>query len=79
MIPLPPLDGGRVAVGLLPRRIGEPLSRMERFGLLVIIGVLFILPLVGRELSVDLNIFPWLIGVPVAFLMELLAGVTGLK
>ncbi len=79
MIPVPPLDGGRVAVGLLPRRLAEPLSRMERFGLLAIIGVLFVLPWAGRELSVDLNVFPWLIGTPVAFLLDVVAGMTGLK
>ena len=79
MIPLPPLDGGRVAVGLLPQRIADPLARMERFGLFVIIAVLFILPMVGRELGSNLNIFPWLIGTPMAFLMEVLFVMTGLK
>lgn len=79
MIPLPPLDGGRVAVGLLPRRLAGLLSRMERFGLLIIMGTLFVLPWMGRELSVNLDIFPWLIGGPVAFLVEVIAGMTGLK
>ncbi len=79
MIPLPPLDGGRIAVGLLPRRLAGPLSGMERFGLPVIIGVLFIVPWAGRGLSVDLNVFPWLIGAPVTFLVDVVAGMTGLK
>ena len=79
MIPVPPLDGGRVAVGLLPRRLALVLSRMERFGLPAIIGVLFVLPWVGRALSVDLDIFPWLVGAPVAFLLDVVAGMTGLK
>ena len=79
MIPVPPLDGGRVAVGLLPRHLAEPLSRMERFGLLVIIGALFVLPWMGRALSVNLDVFPWLIGGPVVFLVDVVAGMTGLK
>src|SRR5882672_8515957 len=33
MIPLPPLDGGRVAVGLLPNALAFPLARLERFGM----------------------------------------------
>lgn len=33
MIPLPPLDGGRVAVGLLPLPLARPLARAERFGM----------------------------------------------
>ena len=78
MIPMPPLDGGRVAVGLLPLPLARRLAQMERFGLLVIIGLLFLLPLAGRELGVDLNVFPWLIGAPVRFLMDIIAGITGL-
>ena len=33
LFPLPPLDGGRVAVGLLPRSLSWRLARLERFGL----------------------------------------------
>ena len=78
MLPMPPLDGGRIAVGLLPLPLARPLARMERFGLFVIIGVLFILPYAGREIGVDLNVFPWLIGTPVRFLMDVIAGLAGL-
>ncbi len=78
MLPLPPLDGGRIAVGLLPLPLARRLARMERFGLFVIIGLLFILPYAGREIGVDLNVFPWLIGTPVRFLMDVIAGLAGL-
>lgn len=77
MLPLPPLDGGRVAVGLLPDRLAYPLARLERWGLFIIIGALFILPLLGGRLGVNLNIFSWLIGGPVNFLIELIAALTG--
>jgi Zn-dependent protease len=40
MIPLPPLDGGRVAVGLLPRALAVPLARTERFGMLIIFALI---------------------------------------
>ena len=39
MLPIPPLDGGRVAVGLLPRPLAFPLSRLEPYGMLILIGV----------------------------------------
>ena len=78
MIPMPPLDGGRVAVGLLPRGPAMLLARMERFGLLVIIGLIFVLPIVGREIGMRLDVFPWLVGVPVEFLFRILATVTGI-
>ncbi len=77
MLPLPPLDGGRVAVGLLPRALAEPLARLERVGLFIIIGALFILPLLGSQLGVDLNIFPWLVGAPVDFLIGIIATLAG--
>ena len=56
MIPLPPLDGGRVAVGLLPPRLAAPFARLERHGMLIIIGLLFVLPIVGAQLGVNLDI-----------------------
>jgi len=40
LIPLPPLDGGRVAVGLLPGPMAYQLSRIEPFGFLIIILLL---------------------------------------
>ncbi len=37
MLPLPPLDGGRVAVGLLPNYLAEPLARLEPNGMMLLI------------------------------------------
>ena len=51
MLPLPPLDGGRVAVGLLPRALALPLARLERWGLLILIAGLFLVPMLGRQIS----------------------------
>ncbi len=39
LIPLPPLDGGRVAVGLLPPKLSYSLSRLEPYGLLIILAL----------------------------------------
>lgn len=41
LLPLPPLDGGRVAVGLLPPKLGWQLSRLEPWGIWIIIALLF--------------------------------------
>jgi len=77
MIPLPPLDGGRVAVGLLPDVLAVPLARLERYGMAILIGVIFILPLVGDQLGRDLNIIGWLLGGPVNAVIEAILRVTG--
>ncbi len=79
MIPLPPLDGGRVAVGLLPRRIALPLARVEPYGLFIIIGLLFVLPLARRARSASTSTFSrWLVGVPVSYLFHLISVLAGL-
>ena len=77
MLPLPPLDGGRVAVGLLPDMLAFRLARLERWGLFIIIGAFFILPYVGGRLGFDLEIFHWLIGTPVNYLIRVIATLTG--
>ena len=58
MIPLPPLDGGRIAVGLLPERLARPLAQMERYGFFILLGLIFILPMLGRQVGMDLK-FIW--------------------
>jgi Zn-dependent protease len=78
MLPLPPLDGGRVAVGLLPRSLAMPLARLEKWGLLIIIGAIFILPMLGRNAGLDLDIFGWLVGVPVYHLMRGILALAGI-
>ncbi len=47
MLPLPPLDGGRVAVGLLPRSLAYPLARIEPYGMPILLLLLFVLPWIG--------------------------------
>ena len=79
MLPLPPLDGGRVAVGLLPRELALPLARLERWGLFILIGLLFILPLLGEAVGLNLNIFTWLVGGPFRFLVDAIATLTGIQ
>lgn len=55
MIPLLPLDGGRVVAGILPEALAIRFMRMERIGFGVLIGLLIILPLIGQKIGVDLN------------------------
>jgi Zn-dependent protease len=63
MIPLPPLDGGRVMSGLLPYRQAAALSRIEPYGMVIIIALVFFT-----------NIFSYLIYPPLTIAVHLLAG-----
>lgn len=78
MLPLPPLDGGRVAVGLLPGPLALPLARLEPFGLAILLTGLLLLPALGRQLGIDLDIFGWLILAPVHWIITVIALLMGL-
>lgn len=69
LFPLPPLDGGRVAVGLLPPAYAMRFARLERYGFFILIGALFLVPFLGEQVGLDLNIFHWLVGIPTEYLM----------
>ncbi len=69
MLPLPPLDGGRVAVGLLPHALAVPLARLERYGLFIVIGLVFLVPLLGRKVGIDLDVLYWVILRPIQWLL----------
>ena len=79
MLPLPPLDGGRVAVGLLPDTLARPLAGLERHGFFIIITIFFILPILGRFVGFDLNFFASIILEPVKFLANAIAVLTGAR
>jgi Zn-dependent protease len=44
LLPIPPLDGGRIAVGLLPLELARSWARLERVGIVLVILVVFLLP-----------------------------------
>ncbi len=78
LLPLPPLDGGRIAVGLLPQPFSGLLSRLEKTGFLIIIFALFILPWIGGKIGLDLNIIWWLVVDPANYIIDKIAWITGL-
>ncbi len=55
LIPLPPFDGGRVAVGVLPLPLARALAQVERVGLLLILLVIFVLPALLRQFSIQFD------------------------
>ena len=78
MIPIPPLDGGRVAVGLLPRELSLLLAKLERYGLIIIITALFFLPLLGQQIGIRLEPIHWFIQYISSFLIGIITTLTGL-
>jgi Zn-dependent protease len=77
MLPLPPLDGGRVAVGLLPDVLAKPLAALEPFGMLILIAVLFLVPLLGEQLGLDLSIVSQVVNVVTGAIISGIVWLTG--
>jgi Zn-dependent protease len=77
MLPIPPLDGGRVAVGLLPEFLARPLARLERVGFVIVLLVFLVLPYFGPRVGLDTDPFRWLVGGPSVYIVNFLVGLTG--
>jgi Zn-dependent protease len=77
MMPIPPLDGGRVAVGLLPRPLAAPLARLEPYGLLILIGLLILLPLLGSQLGLNLDVISAILRTLTGYVIRALLLITG--
>ena len=77
MLPVPPLDGGRVAVGLLPRWLAFPLSRLEPYGMVILIGFLIVLPLAGSQFGLNLDVISAILRISTGYVIRLVLVVTG--
>jgi Zn-dependent protease len=77
MLPIPPLDGGRVAVGLLPNFLAHPLSRLEPYGMLILIGILIILPLAGSQFGLNLDVISAILRTSTGYLIRLILVLSG--
>jgi Zn-dependent protease len=77
MLPLPPLDGGRVALGLLPNFLADPLASLEPYGMMILITLLFFLPMLGAQMGIDLNVIWRLIETPTELIVRGIVQLTG--
>lgn len=74
MLPIPPLDGSRILLSAMPAVLALPYASLERFGFLILVGLVFLLPVIGSEIGVDLNVFRWLVGTPLARVLPTFEG-----
>ncbi len=57
LIPIPPLDGGRIIVGLLPRGAADAWARLERAGIVLVLLLIFVVPLALEQFGVAFDPF----------------------
>jgi Zn-dependent protease len=55
LLPIPPLDGGRIVVGILPLRMAMAWARLERAGIFIVLALLFLLPMLLRDLGMPFD------------------------
>ena len=60
----------------MPRELALPLARLERYGMLILIGAIFLLPLAGRQLGLPISIGR-IIGPPVQFFYSVIMTLAG--
>jgi Zn-dependent protease len=77
LFPLPPLDGGRIVVGLLPNVLAKKFARVEPYGLMILIGLLVILPLLSSQLGINLNFVSYPISVATNAVIRTILTLTG--
>ena len=77
MIPLPPLDGGRVAVGLLPESLAVPLARTERYGILILIALIVLVPMIASGAGERLDLLAYAVDRPVHWILSGMGWVSG--
>lgn len=78
MLPIPPLDGGRVAVGILPWSLARHLARLEKTGIFIVLAAIFLLPWIGGKMGLDLNVFRWLVITPTSHIQDWILALVGL-
>jgi Zn-dependent protease len=77
LLPLPPLDGGRIAAGLLPDVLASPLARLEPYGIMILIGILFILPMIGAQMGIDFSVVSHVVAAVTNQVIEVILRITG--
>lgn len=78
MLPLPPLDGGRVAVGLLPNVLARPLAKLERWGFVLIMGIFIMAPFALAQAGINFQPFDLLLKGPMMWTIKAIVTLVGL-
>ncbi|MCX8505227.1 MAG: site-2 protease family protein [Alphaproteobacteria bacterium] len=78
LFPIPPLDGGRILVGLLPKQMGRKLAELEPYGFLILIGLVFLLPMLFEMLRINFDPLDYLLVIPVELILDAITNLVGL-
>jgi len=78
LLPVPPLDGGRILMLALPRSLAVRLKGIERHGILMLIGLLFLVPVLTAELGHRIDPLAAILLPPVRVLLDVFTVIAGM-
>ena len=78
MLPLPPLDGGRVVTGLLPNPYAWKFAQLERYGLMILVALLILVPMTAEAMGMHFNPLVSVLWPPVQVLYQTILTLAGL-
>jgi len=79
LLPLPPLDGSRVVSGLLPWRLAYHYNKLEPWGILILVGIIFILPMAGQIVGLNIDLARVLILQPAQGIEDFVLSLVGVR
>jgi Zn-dependent protease len=77
LLPIPPLDGGRIIVGLLPLPLAQAWARLERAGIAIVLLFIFIVPTAARQFGWQFDPIGTLLNHVVPWTMRLVFNLAG--
>ena len=77
LLPVPPMDGGRIAVGVLPLRAARVVARLEKYGIVAVLLLLFVLPTVLGQYGIRFDPFQDAMGRVLPWAVQKILWVTG--
>jgi Zn-dependent protease len=79
LLPIPPLDGGRIAVSILPEPLARPIAQLEPYGFAILIALVFLLPTLGDQIHLDLDFVGRAIGTALNRLLPIFHAIAGFE
>lgn len=77
MLPVTPLDGGRVLTALLPRPLAQRYARLEPYGIVAMLLLIVVVPLAAREFGSDFNPLATILWPPIRVVHDVVLTLTG--
>jgi Zn-dependent protease len=69
LLPLPPLDGGRIVVGLLPEGLARRWAAVERYGIVIVLLLVVVLPEMSKDFGMRVDPVGWLLNKALPWVM----------